>query len=107
MTLESDRIIALQRQIEWIEAHSPHRYHHYHHSNGNSNNDDGRNVVKQLRQELELLEEDAKADKLRSLPFYTAELLAGNLYAPSVMIRFTTVHYYKTLDLLFYYIVNA
>jgi hypothetical protein len=91
-----------------IEAHSPHRYHHYHHSNGNSNNDDGRNVVKQLRQELaELLEEDAKADKLRSLPFYTAELLAGNLYAPSVMIRFTTVHYYKTLDLLFYYIVNA
>jgi hypothetical protein len=36
-----------------------------------------------------------------------AELLAGNLYAPNVMIRFATVHYYKTLDLIFYYIVNA
>jgi hypothetical protein len=66
---------ALQRQIEWIEAHSPHRYHRYHHSNGNNNNDDGRNVVKQLKQELAaLLEEDAKADKLRSLPLYSCRM---------------------------------
>jgi hypothetical protein len=46
------------------------------------------NDVKALKQELaELLGEDAKADKLRSLPLYSSELLAGNLCVQSVIIR--------------------
>jgi hypothetical protein len=45
-----------------------------------------------LKQEVaELLEEDAKADKLRSFtsPCIAAELLAGNLYVQNVMTRYT------------------
>jgi hypothetical protein len=45
-----------------------------HISTTNNNNNDNV-VVKQLKEELaELLEEDAKADKLRSLPLYSCRL---------------------------------
>jgi hypothetical protein len=53
----------------------------------------GANVddLQQLKQELaELLEEDAKYHKLRSLPLYSAGLLAADLYVQGVMIRPTT-----------------
>jgi hypothetical protein len=47
----------------------------YSRSNNNSNNND----LKQLKAELtELLEEEAKADKLRIYLCIAAELLAGN-----------------------------
>ncbi|HET7284022.1 MAG TPA: hypothetical protein VFI70_05000 [Nitrososphaeraceae archaeon] len=51
----------LERQIKWLENYSRG-------NNGKSSSD----VVKQLKQELAaLLEEDAKADKLRNLPLYS------------------------------------
>jgi hypothetical protein len=43
-----------------------------------------------LKTELAELLEDAKADKLRSLPCIAAELLAFGLYVQSAMIRYTT-----------------
>jgi hypothetical protein len=53
----SNRIDALQKRVKWIENHS--------HGSAIAEV-----KIKQLKQELaELLEEDAKADKLRSLPF--------------------------------------
>jgi hypothetical protein len=56
---KSNRIDALEKQIKWIENYS---------RRGNINRPCYINEVKQLKQELaELLEEDAKADKLRSL----------------------------------------
>jgi DNA-directed RNA polymerase subunit RPC12/RpoP len=56
---KSNRIAILEKRIKWLE--------NYRHGNNSDNNDD----VKQLKQELaDLLEEDAKADKLRSLPLY-------------------------------------
>jgi hypothetical protein len=59
----SDRIAILKRRIKWIEGYSCG-------NNSNNNND-----VKQLKQELaDLLEEDAKADKLRSLPLYSCRI---------------------------------
>jgi hypothetical protein len=77
---KSNRIAVLERQIKWLENYSRG-------NNGKSSSD----VVKQLKQELAaLLEEDAKADKLRNLPYIAAELLAGNLYVQSVMIRSIT-----------------
>jgi adenine-specific DNA methylase len=59
-TAKNDRIAILQKTIKWIES-----YNH-----GNRSNE-----VKQLKAELaELLEEDAKADKLRSLPLYSCRI---------------------------------
>jgi hypothetical protein len=56
----SNRIDALQKRVKWIENHS--------HGNAIAE-------VKQIKQELaELLEEDAKADKLRSLPLYSCKI---------------------------------
>jgi hypothetical protein len=53
----NDRVVILQKRIKWIETH-----YHVHH--GNAAED-----YKALKQELsELLEKDAKADKLRSIP---------------------------------------
>ena len=50
----NDRVVILQRRIKWME-------NYYHGANVND--------LKALRQELaDLLEEDAKYDKLRSLP---------------------------------------
>jgi len=58
---KSNRIAVLERQIKWLENYSRG-------NNGKSSFD----VVKQLKQELAaLLEEDAKADKLRNLPLYS------------------------------------
>jgi hypothetical protein len=72
----NNRIAVLQKRIKWIENYS--------HGNNRSNE------VKQLKAELaELLEEDAKADKLRSLLCIAAELLGLNSYVQSVMIRST------------------
>ncbi len=52
----NDRVVILQRRIKWIEDY----YYHYR---------DKDEDLKALRQELsELMEEDAKADKLRSSP---------------------------------------
>lgn len=61
---KSNRIAVLERQIKWLENYSRG-------NNGNSSSD----VVKQLKQELAaLLEEDAKADKLRNLPLYSRRI---------------------------------
>jgi hypothetical protein len=44
----------------------------YSRGNNNSNNNNNNNDLKQQKQELaDLLEQDAKADKLRSLPLYS------------------------------------
>jgi hypothetical protein len=54
---KNDRVAILQKRIKWIENYS----------RGNNRSDE----VKALKQELaELLSEDAKADKPRSLPLY-------------------------------------
>jgi hypothetical protein len=68
---KSNRIAILEKQIKCIEEH--YQYRHRHDNPGN-NNDDGV-FIKQLKQELaELLAEDAKADKLRSLPLYSCRI---------------------------------
>jgi hypothetical protein len=55
----------LQKRIKWIENYS----------RGNVNRPSYTNEVKELKQELaELLEEDAKADKLRCLPLYSCRI---------------------------------
>jgi hypothetical protein len=57
----SKHIAVLQRRIKWLENYS----------RGNNRS----NEVKQLGQELaDLLEEDAKADKLRWLPLYSCKI---------------------------------
>jgi hypothetical protein len=59
----NDRIGTLQKRIKWIE--------NYRRSNNKSSADD----LKALKAELaELLEEDAKYDKLRSLPLYSCRI---------------------------------
>jgi hypothetical protein len=56
----NDRAAVLQRRIKWME-------NYYHGANIND--------LKALKQELaELLEEDAKYDKLRSLPLYSCRI---------------------------------
>ena len=56
----NDGAVILQRRIKWMENYS----------RVSSIND-----LQQLKQELaELLEEDAKADKLRSLPLYSCKI---------------------------------
>jgi hypothetical protein len=56
-----NRITLLEHRIKWIETHPRLK--------------DSVNSIKQLKQELaELLEEDAKADKLRSLPLYSCRI---------------------------------
>jgi adenine-specific DNA methylase len=63
----NDRIVVLEKQIKWIEAHS-------HHGNNNRSSDDN-GSIKQLKQELaELLTEEAKADKLRRLRLYSCRI---------------------------------
>jgi hypothetical protein len=58
----NNRIAVLQKRIKWLENY------HYPTPHGNNSNHNKDNEVKQLKQELgELLEEDAKADKVRSL----------------------------------------
>jgi hypothetical protein len=59
----NDRVAVLQKRIKWLE--------NYNHGNNSNKNDD----LKQLKQELaDLLEEDAKVDKLRSLPLYSCRI---------------------------------
>jgi hypothetical protein len=59
----NDRVAVLQKRIKWME--------NYYRGNISRSSDD----LKQLKQELaELLEEDAKADKLRSLPLYSCKI---------------------------------
>ena len=68
--LHSNRIAVLERRIEWLEERHPHRYH-----GNNNDNNNGNGVVVQLKQEVaELLSEDAKRDKLRSLPLYSCRI---------------------------------
>ena len=60
----NDRVVILQRRIKWIENYRRG-------GNSTSKNED----LKALKQELaELLEEDAKYDKLRSLPLYSCKI---------------------------------
>jgi hypothetical protein len=73
-SVEVNRIAVLQKQIKWIKQH----YHglytlRRHRGIGNiGNNINKDDNVKQLKAELaDLLEEDAKADKLRRLPLYS------------------------------------
>jgi hypothetical protein len=57
---KSNQIAVLERRINWLENYS--------HSNNNI-------IIKQLKQELaELLAQDAKADKFRSLPLYSCRI---------------------------------
>jgi hypothetical protein len=57
---KSNRIAILERRINWLE--------NYPHSNNNI-------IIKQLKQELaDILEEDAKADKLRNIPLYSCRI---------------------------------
>jgi DNA repair exonuclease SbcCD ATPase subunit len=61
----NDRVAILQKRIRWIENYS----------RGNVNRPSYTNEVKELKQELAaLLAEDAKADKLRSLPLYSCKI---------------------------------
>jgi hypothetical protein len=61
--LNNDSIGTLQKRIKWIEEH-----YYYHHRGKDED-------IKVLKQELaELLEEDAKADRLRSLPLYSCKI---------------------------------
>jgi hypothetical protein len=83
----SNRIDALQKQIKWIENYSC----------GKINRPSYVNEVKALKQELaELLEEDAKADKLRSLPLYNCKHWL-NLYVQNAMItcRYKALTYHN------------
>jgi hypothetical protein len=77
LTAKNDRIAVLQKQIKWIGEHYHGLYtlrrHRY--GNGNNINKDDNNNVKQLKAELaELLEEDVKYDKLRSLLLYSCRI---------------------------------
>jgi hypothetical protein len=67
-----------QKRIKWLENYhySCYRRRHCHGNTGNNNNnDDDSVVVKQLKAELaDLLEEDAKAAKLRNLPLYSCRI---------------------------------
>jgi hypothetical protein len=57
---KSNRIAVLEKRKNWLENYS----------RGNNNI-----IIKQLKQELtDLLAEDAKADKLRSLPLYSCRM---------------------------------
>ncbi|MFL6470183.1 MAG: hypothetical protein ACJ71H_04955 [Nitrososphaeraceae archaeon] len=61
----SNRIAVLEKRIKWLENYS----------RGNINRHYYINDVKQLKAELaDLLEQDAKADKLRSLPLYSCRI---------------------------------
>ncbi|MFL6325489.1 MAG: hypothetical protein ACJ72C_12130 [Nitrososphaeraceae archaeon] len=61
----SNRIAVLEKRIKWLENYS----------RGNINRHSYINDVKQLKAELaDLLEQDAKADKLRSLPLYSCRI---------------------------------
>jgi hypothetical protein len=67
---KSNRIAILEKRIKWLENYT---------RCGNNNRRRRRSVsdyvVKQLKQELtKLLEEDAKDDKLRSLPLYSCRI---------------------------------
>jgi hypothetical protein len=56
-----NRITLLKHRIDWIQSHPKLK--------------DSMNSIKQLKAELAvLLEEDAKADKLRSLPLYSCRM---------------------------------
>jgi hypothetical protein len=60
-----NRVAILQKRIKWLENYS----------RGNINRPSYISDVKALRQELaDLLEEDANADKLRSLPLYSTKI---------------------------------
>jgi hypothetical protein len=60
---KSNRISVLQRRIKWIENYS------------RGNNIIRSDEVKALKQEIaDLLEQDAKADKLRGLPLYSCRI---------------------------------
>jgi hypothetical protein len=61
--VSNDRIAVLQKRIKWIE--------NFRRGNNTTKDDD----LKALKQELaDLLEENAKADKLRSLPLYSCRI---------------------------------
>ena len=73
MAARSDRIAVLQKQIKWIEEHYNDLYALRRHRSSSTignhiNNKDNDINVKHLKQEL--LEEDLKYDKLRSLPVF-------------------------------------
>jgi hypothetical protein len=60
-----NRVAILQKRIKWLENYS----------RGNINRPSYINDIKALKQELaDLLEENAKADKLRSLPLYSCRI---------------------------------
>jgi hypothetical protein len=69
---QNDRVAILQKMIKWME-----NYYH------DANIDD----LTALKQQLAELLEDAKYDRLRSLPRIAAELLVGSLYVPSSKAR--------------------
>jgi hypothetical protein len=44
LTARIDRIAVLEKQIEWIEAHSRSHYRYHYHGNGNNNNDSTKSI---------------------------------------------------------------
>jgi hypothetical protein len=65
----------LQRRIKWLEERYPRRHGGGGSSSNNSNGNGSSGIVVQLKQEVaELLSEEAKRDKLRSLPLYSCRI---------------------------------
>jgi adenine-specific DNA methylase len=81
---KNNRIAVLERRINWLENYP--RTSNYRPSSHTNN------VVKQLKQELaDLLQEDAKADKLRSLPLYSCRITDFRFVCSKCMIRSTCI----------------
>jgi hypothetical protein len=79
--VSNDKIGMLQKRIKWIENYSR--------GNNKSSADD----LKALKAELaELLEEDAKYDKLRSLPLYSCRITGFRFVcSKNILIIVTTI----------------
>jgi hypothetical protein len=84
---KSNRITILEKRIKWLEEGYPRRRRG---SNNKSSDDDNNvsSIIIQLKQELaDLLEEDAKTDKLRCLPLYSCRITGWKSYVQNAMIR--------------------
>jgi hypothetical protein len=77
LAVRNDRIAVLQRQIRYRENHRSCYVRRYRDSDGSGSAKGSKNdeFLEQLKAELaELLEEEAKADKLRNLPLYSSKI---------------------------------
>ena len=76
---ESDRVLVLQRRISYLENHF----------RGINTTAD---IIKAKEELVAIQAEDAKLEKLRSLPLYSAELLATSLCVLAAMTTFSKYH---------------